>query len=187
MSANEKNEVKAGLTIVTRPPPAAKDGRAHVLSTIEDVDSTYTSTPLMTPTTLHAGQENPPLYLNPTTSLSNTASFENQRTGELKQATVYESDIEAGFYKSNVTVVNTNDDSKVWPCRSTLMQRYKRDKRKRQNCNPLKNLDKRTKIYVKLIIILIFVGGAIGLGIGISKAVGGGIWKTDHSTSSLNR
>jgi len=92
------------------------------------------------------------------------------------------------MYKNeSVKIVQTREDGKVWPGRGTLMQRYKRDKRKRQSCNPMKNLDKRTKVCIKLLIIFLVVGGAVGLGIGISKAVGGGIWKSSSSTKSISR
>lgn len=184
------NEKQPGLTIITRPPPAAKDIRAHVLSTIEDVDSQYT----MTPTTTHqlnsvGDHEASPLYLNPSTtpSLDNSLSRPSNVGSESKQAMVYESDIEACLYKKDVKVVKTHHDGKMWPGRRTLMQRYKRDKRQRQSCNPMKNLDKRTKIIIKVLIILVVVGGAIALGIGISKAVGGGVWKTNNSSSTISR
>jgi len=185
MSAYEKAD-QPGLTIITRPPTAAKDGRAHVLSTIEDVDSTYAGTPCLTPTStgVHGERDTPLLYH----SSSNTPSLDAGRISESKQPTVYESDLESCMYKNDaVKIVKTCEDGKVWPGRGTLMQRYKRDKRKRQSCNPMKNLDKRTKVCIKLLIILIVVGGAVGLGIGISKAVGGGIWKSNSSTKPISR
>lgn len=50
--------------------------------------------------------------------------------------------------------------------------------RDRNGWNPMRKLNKRQKLWAKLLIALLIVGAAVGLGIGISKAVGAGVWKS---------
>ncbi|KAI4226266.1 MAG: hypothetical protein L6R36_003307 [Xanthoria steineri] len=48
-----------------------------------------------------------------------------------------------------------------------------------------RNLSKRQKMSVHLLIALVFVGAVTGLGIGVSKAMGTGIWKTDSASRPI--
>lgn len=180
------DQLGLGLSFVTPPPPTAKDIRAHVLSTIEDVDPIQTRTPSLTPTSTRGSEERLPLA-HSESAVGSMKSVDAERVDELKTATVCESDIEACLYSKDVKVAKTCQDSKVWPGRRTLLRRYKDEKRRQETCNPLKNLDKRMKIIIKVLIILLVIGGATGLGIGISKAVGGGIWKSSNSTKPIGR
>ncbi|KAL8773160.1 MAG: hypothetical protein Q9209_001836 [Squamulea sp. 1 TL-2023] len=48
-----------------------------------------------------------------------------------------------------------------------------------------RNLSKRQKVLVHVLIALLFVGAVTGLGLGVSKAMGTGIWKTDSASRPI--
>ena len=50
--------------------------------------------------------------------------------------------------------------------------------------SPFKRMSKRQKFWVKILIAVIVVGAITGLGIGITKAVGGGVFRTDSNSSA---
>jgi hypothetical protein len=82
-------------------------------------------------------------------------------------------------------VANQTKDCAVWPGRQTILEKHRMMKKRRGGCNPMRNLNKRTKIWIKIIIALFIVGSAVGIGIGVSKAVGGGVWKTANSQTQI--
>ncbi|KAI4166806.1 MAG: hypothetical protein LQ343_007746 [Gyalolechia ehrenbergii] len=52
----------------------------------------------------------------------------------------------------------------------------------RRGCFP--NLTKKQRIAVHMLIALLFVGAVTGLGVGVSKAMGTGIWKGENAASA---
>ncbi|KAL8672958.1 MAG: hypothetical protein Q9168_002591 [Polycauliona sp. 1 TL-2023] len=48
-----------------------------------------------------------------------------------------------------------------------------------------RNLSKRQRVGVHVLIALVFVGAVTGLGIGVSKAMGTGIWKTESASGPI--
>jgi hypothetical protein len=63
----------------------------------------------------------------------------------------------------------------MWPSRQAVIDQRKTYKRSR-GCNLFKNLTGKQRLWIKIIIALIVVAAAVGLGVGISRAVGGGVW-----------
>ncbi len=108
---------------------------------------------------------------------------------------MYDSDLEAQYSSEAKAALHTLITAKsgnslqnslqknctVWPGQKTLKDAKRREKRRGECWNPMRGLDKKTRFWLKVLIAAIIVGCAVGLGIGISKAVGGGIWKPeDH-------
>jgi hypothetical protein len=105
-----------------------------------------------------------------------------QKSESKQTINVCESDLEACLTdsKGDTQQLRTPCRTKecaVWPGKRTLKAQMKAGRRQR-GCNPLRNLGKRTRIWVKIVIGLLIVGLAVGIGVGISKAVGGGVWKS---------
>lgn len=78
-------------------------------------------------------------------------------------------------------------DRSVWPGQREMKLKKKamrRAKGKYMLCGCMAKLDKKTRMWVKVLIALIVVGAAVGVGLGISRAVGGGVWKNKHSSNS---
>ncbi|KAF2842641.1 hypothetical protein M501DRAFT_993383 [Patellaria atrata CBS 101060] len=73
----------------------------------------------------------------------------------------------------------------VWPSKAALEEKERRRKKERMWWDPMRNLNKRQKLWVKILIALFIVAAAVGIGIGISRAVGGGVWAGKGETHAI--
>jgi hypothetical protein len=175
MAANEKQEpVTFGVTIENQP--------QTTLRSPPSAESTMTST------TADAAKKEMPLdpmnpysafYKHPDARRSMDASSAPQSKTHLN---VTERDLEAGLPLSTATTQQQKSsvDGRVkectmWPSRQAVLDQRKTTKRTR-GCKLFKNLTTKQRLWVKIIIALILVAAAVGLGVGISRAVGGGVW-----------
>ncbi|KAF1943606.1 hypothetical protein EJ02DRAFT_124595 [Clathrospora elynae] len=96
---------------------------------------------------------------------------------------VHEHDVEGGV---PLSVASTQQQCKqsvdgrvkectMWPTRQAVMDKRKSYKRKR-GCAFFRNMTNKQRLWAKIIIALLVVAAAVGLGVGISRAVGGGVW-----------
>lgn len=105
---------------------------------------------------------------------------------------VYQHDLESGVPISATSTVGApkvSVDGRVkectmWPSKQTLMEKAKARKQER-GCNPLRTLDKKQKLWAKIFIALFIIAAAVGLGVGISRAVGGGVWSGNGSNKKI--
>lgn len=160
-----------GLTI-TRPSPARQGSGAHIaiMSTIEDIDSTHSLSP-------------PPSARNEK-SMDHENPFYNPTSGESKQnININHSsyDLEAGLTpqktecsgRSGLLMMKSRCDP-AWPNRQELKQRKKAAKRERACCSMWAGMSKKNRGVITTVVVLFFLAAAIGVGVGISKRVGGG-------------
>lgn len=155
------------------------------LDTIEDVDSVLTLTPTRTSTPLS------PFYdHNSPAPLSQQATKADSKT----HLSTYESDLEAGlsetktsagFNSSKLALAQkkssgTNNECTVWPGQKALKEAKLAEKRRTECWNPMRGLDSRTKFWVKIAIGAVIVGLAVGVGLGITRAVHGGVWHENN-------
>lgn len=191
MSLNEKESDLSGLTITCPQPTRQNTNPSRVLPTIEDVDSAHSLTPSLTPTATRAADDREPSPFSPFYSHATTRTSIDAHKSESKQnINSYDSDVEACLTGSSTNVLKgaTNAKTKectVWPGQRTLMEK-KKAARRQKGCNPMRKLDKRTKIWVKALIALLVVGIAVGVGIGVSKAVGGGVWSSNSNSKPIS-
>lgn len=94
----------------------------------------------------------------------------------------HERDLEAGVPLSAATTQNpkVSVDGRVkectmWPSRQTITEKRKMSRRAK-GCNLFRSLNSKQRLWAKIIIALVVVAAAVGLGVGISRAVGGGVW-----------
>ncbi|KFY45309.1 hypothetical protein V494_01011, partial [Pseudogymnoascus sp. VKM F-4513 (FW-928)] len=73
----------------------------------------------------------------------------------------------------------SNKECTVWPGQKALKEAKLAEKRRTECWNPMRGLDKRTKFWVKIAIAAVIVGLAVAVGLGITKAVHGGVWHED--------
>jgi len=66
-------------------------------------------------------------------------------------------------------------DCSMWPSRQALKQKA-REEKKAKSWNPLCRLGKRQKLAAQIVIAFVVIGAAVGIGVGVSRAVGGGVW-----------
>ncbi|MCJ1482944.1 hypothetical protein MMC06_003110 [Schaereria dolodes] len=123
-------------------------------------------------------------YSHPTTR----TSFEQQKSESRVNIQIYEQDLEAGsriLPSLDVSRSTTNKEKEctVWPGRHQIIQKEMASKRR--GGGPWSRLSKKQRILAHILIALIIVGGAVGIGVGISKAVGGGVWKSINSQSQI--
>jgi hypothetical protein len=109
---------------------------------------------------------------------------------------VYERDLEAGstpglpLSTATTQQPKTSVDGRVkectmWPSRQTITERRKMSKRAK-GCKLFGSLNSKQRLWAKIAIAMFIIAAAVGLGIGISKAVGGGIWKGDHQDAPIH-
>ncbi|KZM23150.1 hypothetical protein ST47_g5734 [Ascochyta rabiei] len=107
----------------------------------------------------------------------------------------YERDLEAGLPLSAATTqqlpkvsvdgrVKEVKECTMWPSRQAVLDKRKDHKRKK-GCNLFQSLTSKQRLWVKIIIALLVVGAAVGLGVGISRAVGGGVWAGDGKSKEI--
>lgn len=122
-------------------------------------------------------------YSHPTTR----TSFEIAKSQSNVHVAVYSHDLESG---SRITQAESThggrhhkEDDKVWPCQRKMREKQLAKKRGKW-CDPLGRLSKKQKIVVQTLIVLLLVGAITGLSIGISKAVGGGVFRTSNNSDA---
>lgn len=55
---------------------------------------------------------------------------------------------------------------------------------KKKGCSPFNRMSKKQKFWVQALLAVLIVGAFTGLGLGISKAVGGGVFKNSQDSSA---
>ncbi|RHZ65159.1 uncharacterized protein CDV56_101631 [Aspergillus thermomutatus] len=58
--------------------------------------------------------------------------------------------------------------------------------KKRRRCNWMQSLTKKQKLAVKAIIAIVTLGSMVAIALGITIAVGGGVWKSDHQQGAIH-
>ncbi|KAF2134157.1 hypothetical protein P153DRAFT_106110 [Dothidotthia symphoricarpi CBS 119687] len=106
--------------------------------------------------------------------------------------TTFERDVEAGVPLSTastqqqpkVSVDGRVKECSMWPSRQAVLDQRKTYKRTR-GCNLFRNLTGKQRLYCKIFIALVVVAAAVGLGVGITRAVGGGVWAGDGKSKEI--
>ncbi|KAH7401862.1 hypothetical protein DE146DRAFT_716150 [Phaeosphaeria sp. MPI-PUGE-AT-0046c] len=182
MAINEKNgPVTFGATI-ERPTSTLQPQPA--LRSAPSTESAMSSTPSDFASKEAAVDSSNPysaFYKHPEARRSMDAASAPQSKTHLDVNT-FERDIEAGTPLSaattqqpKVSVDGRVKECTMWPSRQAVMDQRKVHKRAR-GCNLFKTLTSKQRLWAKIIIALLVVAAAVGLGVGISRAVGGGVW-----------
>jgi hypothetical protein len=203
-SEGDRSTTTNGLTI-TRPSPARQQSSqgVDVLSTIEDVDSSHTLTPTHTLLNEKISSERDTSPLSTFYNTNPTRHFLEAQKSESKQNiniinSSYDTDIEACLTpqkteaggSSHMALLKSKsrkDDCPVWPGQQQMKKKKKmmrKERGKHNLCGWMAGMSKTTQMWIKISIALLVIGAAIGIGIGVSKAVGGGIWKSSNNTNA---
>jgi len=201
---SESDTSTNGLTIIR--PNAARQQSSQgvdVLSTIEDIDSTHSLTPTHT---LHNEKISSERETSPFSPFYNSnptrRSLEAQKSESKQNINVinstYDTDVEACLTPQKTEAgssskgallksKNRKDDCPVWPGQQQMKKKKKmmrKERGKHNLCGWMAGMSKTTQMWIKIFIALLVIGAAIGIGIGVSKAVGGGIWKSQSNTNA---
>lgn len=83
------------------------------------------------------------------------------------------------------SVSNTNlkgcAEGQVWPGQAHWKKKAKAAKINKHSCQCLARLSKRNRIIAKVLIGLLVIALGVGVGLGISRKLGAGIWKPDSN------
>lgn len=104
---------------------------------------------------------------------------------------VHERDLEHGVPLSvastqqpKVSVDGRVKECTMWPSRQAVIDKRKSYQRKR-GCAFFRNMTNKQRLWAKIAIALLVVAAAVGLGVGISRAVGGGVWAGDGKNKDI--
>jgi hypothetical protein len=108
------------------------------------------------------------------------------------EITTSERDLEAGVPLSaattqqlpKVSVDGRVKECTMWPSRQAVLEQRK-DHKRNKGCNLFQGLTSKQRLWAKIIIALLVVGAAVGLGVGISRAVGGGVWAGEGKSKEI--
>ncbi|KAK7966134.1 uncharacterized protein PG986_000411 [Apiospora aurea] len=94
----------------------------------------------------------------------------------------FDADIEAlrssdNLNRKSISATPPNPNCSVWPGQDHWKRKAKAAKRQNRTCNCMAHLSKRNRIIAKLLLGLLIIGIAVGVGVGISKPLGADIWK----------
>jgi hypothetical protein len=113
-----------------------------------------------------------PFYCHPTTRTSL-----EQLKCEVKVSCrgYYSQDLESGMRTPPKRSVEIHrlQSSKLW----------KSDKRK--HCGCLRTLSKKQRLSLKILIAILLVGAMVGIALGITAAVGGGVWRSNNRQTPI--
>ena len=126
-----------------------------------------------------------PFYSHPTTR----TSLEQKKSESRVRFQLYEHDLESGSRVTQFTqkepAQHCHTDDAVWPCDKFRKQHEAMLKSKRHNsCSPFNRLSKKQRFWVKILLAIVVIGAITGLGVGITKAVGGGVFRTSSNSSA---
>ncbi|KAF1829748.1 hypothetical protein BDW02DRAFT_134092 [Decorospora gaudefroyi] len=105
---------------------------------------------------------------------------------------VHAHDVEAGVPLSvastqqphKLSVDGRIKECTMWPSRQAVLDKRKSYQRKR-GCAFFRNLTSKQRLWAKIVIALVVVAAAVGLGVGISRAVGGGVWAGNGKSKEI--
>ncbi|PSN60348.1 hypothetical protein BS50DRAFT_207230 [Corynespora cassiicola Philippines] len=86
--------------------------------------------------------------------------------------------------KSSVDGLGRVKECTMWPSRQAMLEK-KKDYKRARGCNLFRNLNSKQRLYAKIFIALFIVAAAVGLGVGISRAVGGGVWSGNGQSKTI--
>ena len=188
MSYNEKHIVGAEV-VHLEPPP--KPSYNNTLTKAESISNSTlypsseydaTSRDDYPPSSDHPFS---PFYSHPTTR----TSLEQKRSESKVRFQIYEHDIEAGSRVTQFTqpepAQHSHTDDTVWPSSKVRKQHEAMMKSKEHSSySPFKRMSKKQKFCAQVLIAIVIIGAITGLGVGITKAVGGGVFRTSSNSSA---
>lgn len=126
-----------------------------------------------------------PFYSHPTTR----TSLEQKKSESKVRFQIYEHDLEAGSRVTQFTqpeaAQHCPTDDAVWPSSKVRKQHEALVRSKEHNSySPFRRMSKKQKFWVQVLIAIVIVGAITGLGVGITKAVGGGVFRTSSDSSA---
>lgn len=192
----EKEPVTFGATIESNPGVSQSTTSPAPLPASSNASTMTTATADAAAKEMGIDSSNPysAFYKHPDArrSLDNASAPQSKTHLEIS---TFERDLEAGAPLSAATTqqiskisvdgrVREVKECTMWPSRQAVLEKRKDHKRNR-GCNLFQGLTSKQRIWIKIVIALLVIGAAVGLGVGISRAVGGGVWAGDGKSKEI--
>lgn len=174
----ELPETATPVLTITRPTATRQTSSNHQLSTIEDMDDTP-------PSTSH-NEKYPSPYLSTVKTASDSKQNINKNSFDCDmEAGLTVQRTEAGYSKTSL-IKSKSCGAEQWPNRIVEQKKMRIARRRdRACCACWGELSKKQRTLVLTVVFLLVIGAAIGVGIGVSKRVGGGVVTKDGTNTPL--
>lgn len=188
--SNQDEKTTFGVTITrsltpesAHQPPAATNvpsASVSVLKTQPSTDSHLSMGPQLVSPTYRTNDPFSPFYQHPDSRshLEVDRSKNDLESGLLTVNNANGAPLSTATTQSQpkVSIDGRVKECTVWPTKQTLQDKARAAKTQRRTCQWWGRLNKKQKIMVEVFIGLTVVALAVGLSVGISRAVGGGVW-----------
>ncbi|KAJ8109577.1 hypothetical protein OPT61_g7363 [Boeremia exigua] len=192
----EKEPITFGATIESKPAVPKSTPSPAPLPASSNASTMTTATADAAAKEMGIDSSNPysAFYKHPDArrSLDNVSAPQSKTHLEIN---TFERDLEAGAPLSAATTqqlpkcsvdgrVREVKECTMWPSRQAVLEKRKVHKRQK-GCNLFQGLSTKQRLWIKIIIGLLVIGAAVGLGVGISRAVGGGVWAGEGRSKEI--
>ena len=187
MSLSEKPMV--GAQILRAPPPVADKAAPPSKNSYFTLERAIEEEPVSAASPLedynpsaHAKPHSPFYCHRPTrTSLE---QLKNESRVTIHQSPSLQ-DLDAGN-PPRLSSVGKDEAIRLWPGKHGKVPKRTKHSTQRSgwSCS-MERLSKRQRLLVKIMIAVLLVGGAVAIGVGVSKAVGGGVYKNANEDTQI--
>jgi len=190
---DEKSASVNGITI-HRPSPV-RESSVEVMSTIDDIDSEPCSPVVTRHKEKFMDDDDPLAFYKPSPGIDSQKCSKPAKNESKQHINVYDTDVEACLTPQKTTASGGSskllknktkgfEDCSMWPGQRAMQMKKKAMKRDSAMCGCWGGLSNKTRMVIKILIAVFVTGAAVGIGVGVSKAVGGGVWKNSQAVNA---
>lgn len=126
-----------------------------------------------------AGLERPSAVSTPATAHNELNPFDTDLEAMISSRTLDGGDDACGMKSVSNSNLKGCAEGQVWPGQAHWKKKAKAAKINKHSCQFLARLSKRNRIIAKVLIGLLVIALGVGVGLGVSRKLGAGIWKPD--------
>lgn len=126
-----------------------------------------------------AGLSHPSAVSTPATAHNDLNPFDTDLEAMVSSRTLTGGDDACGMKSVSKSNLKGCAEGQVWPGQAHWKKKAKAAKINKHSCQCLARLSKRNRIIAKVLIGLLVIALGVGVGLGISRKLGAGIWKPD--------
>lgn len=117
----------------------------------------------------------------PATITQDRNPFDHDLEAMISSRTLTGGDDSCGMKSASNSNLKGCEEGQVWPDQAHWKKKTKAAKVNKHSCQILAKLSKRNRIIAKVLIGLLVVALGVGIGLGISRKLGAGVWKPDSN------
>lgn len=113
----------------------------------------------------------------PATAHNELNPFDTDLEAMISSRSMTEQDDSCGMKSVSKSNLKGSPEGQVWPGQDHWKKKAKAAKINQRSCQCLAKMSKRNRMITKVLIGAVILAIAVGVGLGISRAVGAGVWK----------